>query len=58
MSSITAPPVGGKPKRSLRARYRNWGNWVYLLPVLFFFVMYMAYPILKPCGWVSRTTSI
>jgi multiple sugar transport system permease protein len=52
MSTVTAPPVGARPKRSLRARYRNWGNWIYLLPFLFFFVIYMAYPILKSM-WMS-----
>jgi multiple sugar transport system permease protein len=52
MSTVTAPRTVGKPKRSLRARYRDWGNWIYLLPVLFFFVVYMAYPILKSM-WMS-----
>jgi ABC-type sugar transport system permease subunit len=54
MSSVTAPRTVDRPRRSLRARFRDWGNWVYLLPFLFFFCLYMAYPLLRAM-WMSFT---
>jgi multiple sugar transport system permease protein len=54
MSSITAPQPPTEPPRSFRARYQDWGNWVYILPALFFFLLYMLYPILK-AAWISFT---
>jgi multiple sugar transport system permease protein len=54
MSSITAPGPATKSRRSLRARFRDWGNWVYVLPALFFFLLYMLYPIIKAV-WISFT---
>jgi multiple sugar transport system permease protein len=54
MSSITARGPATKSRRSLRARFRDWGNWVYILPALFFFLLYMLYPIIKAV-WISFT---
>ncbi len=54
MTTVTAPRVAIRPRRSFRARYRDWGNWVYLLPTLFFFFLYMAYPIIRAV-WISFT---
>ncbi len=51
-STITGPVA--RPKRSLQVRLRDWGNWVYLIPGLFFFLLYMAYPIFKVI-WISFT---
>jgi multiple sugar transport system permease protein len=45
MSSVTAQRLIGTSRRSIGARYRDWGNWIYLIPALFFFFLYMAYPI-------------
>jgi multiple sugar transport system permease protein len=54
MSSVTAPRMAGTPRRSFRARYRDWGNWIYLIPALLFFFLYMAYPIVRAM-WMSFT---
>lgn len=54
MTTVTAPRVAIRPRRSFRARYRDWGNWVYLIPTLFFFFLYMAYPIIRAV-WISFT---
>ncbi|PKO21892.1 MAG: sugar ABC transporter permease [Chloroflexi bacterium HGW-Chloroflexi-1] len=54
MSSITLPRRGARRRRSLMARTRGWGNWIYLLPAALFFFMYMAYPILRSM-WMSFT---
>lgn len=44
----------GRPKRSFWFRARHFANWLYLLPALFFFLLYMAYPIVKAV-WISFT---
>lgn len=54
MSSATASETTAPSRNSLWTRYRNWGNWVYVLPALFFFCLYMAFPIIK-AAWISFT---
>jgi len=54
MSSTTASSPDGRPKRSFWVRNRDWANWAYLSIGLFFFLLYMAYPILKAV-WISFT---
>jgi multiple sugar transport system permease protein len=54
MTSAIAPDNAAPHRRSWRTRYQDWGNWVYVVPTLFFFLLYMAYPILKAV-WISFT---
>jgi multiple sugar transport system permease protein len=54
MQSIAATAPVARPKKSLRVRFRDWGNWVYLIPALLFFALYMVYPIIKVV-WISFT---
>ena len=54
MSSATASDTTAAPRKSLWVRYRDWGNWIYLLPALFFFVFTWPIPILKAV-WISFT---
>lgn len=51
---MTVSPATGRPKRSLWFRARHFVNWIYLLPAVFFFLLYMAYPIIKAV-WISFT---
>jgi multiple sugar transport system permease protein len=54
MSSATASGTTATHRRSLGARFRDWGNWIYVVPALFFFFLYMAYPIVR-AAWISFT---
>lgn len=54
MSSATASGTTAPYRRSLGARFRDWRNWIYVVPALFFFFLYMAYPIVR-AAWMSFT---
>jgi multiple sugar transport system permease protein len=54
MSSSTAPMRVARPRRPFWSSAHGWSNWVYLLPTVLFFVVYMAYPILRSV-WISFT---
>jgi len=54
MSSNTAPKRVARPRRPFWSSAHGWVNWVYLLPAVFFFFVYMAYPILRSL-WISFT---
>ena len=54
MRSLTATRAVARSRRSFWVGYRDFGNWVYLIPALFFFLLYMAYPIIRVI-WISFT---
>ena len=54
MSSNTATKRVARPRRPFWSSAHGWVNWVYLLPAVFFFFVYMAYPILRSV-WISFT---
>ena len=54
MSSMTAPTRVARPRRPFWSSAHGWSNWIYLLPTVLFFFVYMAYPILRSM-WISFT---
>ncbi len=54
MSSNTAPTRAAHRRRPIWSSHHGWVNWVYLLPAVFFFFAFMAYPILRSL-WISLT---
>lgn len=54
MASITVPRQIARPRRSFWLRFQHGGNWIYLIPALFFFGLYEAYPLIN-VFWISFT---
>ncbi len=54
MASITVPRTGARSRPSLWTRYQHGVNWIYLVPAIFFFLLYEAYPLIQ-VAWISFT---
>ncbi len=54
MSSSLAAQRAGRVRRPFWSSASGWSNWIYLLPAVAFFFVYMAYPILQSL-WMSFT---
>jgi ABC-type sugar transport system permease subunit len=54
MASITVPGQMVRPRRSFHVRFQHGFNWIYLVPAIFFFLLYEAYPLIN-VFWISFT---
>lgn len=54
MASITMPRADSRHKSSFWVRNQHSINWLYLVPAIFFFFLYEAYPLLNVL-WISFT---
>lgn len=54
MASISIPRGVVTPRRSIWHRFEHGVNWIYLVPAIFFFLLYEAFPLLQ-VFWISFT---